>query len=700
MNKGSVTSLNGEKEPEIDVITCPLCLRHFTNPKQLDCLHNFCEGCLTAYITSSSEDCVQEGKFTCPVCHIPTIVPAPDSNHDSWAGQLPNNNLITSLAEGIPLNSDTQICTPCKREGKSTVARHWCRDCFEPLCEFCKGIHRKIKQINGHRIIPLEEVRNKPDNQRFVSNTDQTCTVHKGKNVELFCPVHRKLCCVVCFAANHRECLGIKTIDELSGDIKSTGELTEVVDAMMEVIHKADEQIADKTQTATILNLKYTELTEKIELLTKKAIERLEVLRDESLKRFEKFHTKESKKIENQKVVLQSTKLAMDLDMKYLEAVAKHGNSSLLFITSERLRHQIGFHREIIEVDREKAEDLDYKFEFNEQFLITAEKMTSLGKLKLLRAQVKFDNHDNIETSPEQPSHIGIITSRGAGTYTGMSGKVSQIVNNFPDPVSLKMIKEKDYDGSMPNERRIVWFTGGMFMSDGHYFLMADYNNHKLKKFKKDVYHPVMEFPLESAPCDVTPAGDDEVIVTLPHVCKIARYRIRNDSLKFLSAVTTFSAPEGVACMADKTVVSFGDCVKVFDEDGGEVFSIPTEESFTYTAPVIVSRDNKRFYHRDGDAIVCRSTEGEELFRYQDRALREPAGIALDFEENIYICDCKSNTIFQVTSDGTRGRIIRSSRVCVGSPIGIGFDKTGSRLWLTSNIRRSGQLLTMFYLVN
>ncbi|XP_048751021.2 E3 ubiquitin-protein ligase TRIM33-like isoform X2 [Ostrea edulis] len=677
MNAGSVTSKMEEKEHEINVITCPLCLRHYNGPKQLDCLHNFCEECLNAYITSDENGGLQDGKFTCPVCHIPTSVSVPASGREFWAGQLPNNNLIMSLADGVPFNSDTQVCKPCRREQKSTVARYWCRDCFEPLCEFCKGIHRKIKQINGHRINPLEEIRDKPGAQRLGSKTDETCTEHKGKSVELFCPGHRKLCCVVCFATHHRECPGIQTIDELSEDIKSAGDLAEVVDVMSEVIQRADEQIADKTQAATILNFKYAELTEKIELLTKKAIERLEVLRDESLNKFEKHHSKETKKIEHEKAVLHSSKLAMDLDMKYLEAVAKHGSPSLLFITSERLRHQIGYHQEILAVDRERAEDLDYKFEFNDQFLMTAEKMTSLGKLKVLRAQLKINNND----VTEQPSQVGSITSRSAGTYTVMSGKIPQVVIDNPDPFSLKLIKEKDYDGSMANERRIVWFTGGVFMSDGIHFLMADYNNRKIKKFKKDVYHPVMEFPLESAPCDIAAAGDNEVIVTLPHVCKIARYQIRNEGLKLLSAITTFSAPEGVACMEDKMVVSFGDCIKILGDDGGEVISIPTQESYTYTAPVVVSRDNKKFYHRDGETIVCRSKEGDEIFRYHDSTLREPAGLALDFEENIYVCDCKSNTIFQVTADGTQGRIIRSSRVCVGSPIGIGFDRTGWRLW-------------------
>ena len=618
MSKELKKSKRNKKDPEteIDVFTCPLCLRHYTDPKQLDCLHNFCEGCIKDYIKSSDDDELHDGKFTCPVCHIPTTVSVPKSNPETWAGQLPDNHLITSLADGVPLNSETQVCTPCTREGNTTAAKHWCRDCFEPLCEFCKGIHRKIKQINGHRIIPLDEARSKPGNQRVETKTDEACTEHKGKAVELYCPGHRKLCCVVCFATNHRECPGIKTIDELSADLKNTGELAEVVDAMTEIIHKADEQIEEKTQAGTLLNFKYEELTEKIDFLTNKAIERLEALREEALRRFEKQHSKESKNIVHRKAVLVSSKLAMDLDLKYLEAVAKHGSASLLFITSERLRHQVGFHREILTVDRERAEDLDYKFEFNEQFLVTAEKITSLGKLKVVRSSRKDDDHVNGEMNHDQvKQNDGDRASRSLEIYTAMSGKIPHHVAGNPDPQSLKLIKEKDYDGSSSNERRIVWFTGGMFLSDGIHFLMADYNNRKLKKFKKDVYHPVMEFPLESAPCDVTSAGDDEVIVTLPHVCKIAHYRIHHDGLKFLGAISTYSAPEGVACMDDKIVVSFGDCIKVLSEDGAEVMSIPTQESYTYTAPVVVSRDNSRFFHRDGDSIVCRSSDGDQIFR-------------------------------------------------------------------------------------
>lgn len=406
-------------------------------------------------------------------------------------------------------------------------------------------------------------------------------------------------------------------IDELVTDIKSTGELAEVVDAMTEIVHRADEQIADKTQTTTLLNLKYAELTEKIELLTQKAIERLELLREESLRRLEKLHIKETKALEHQISVLQSSKLAMDLDLKYLEAVAKHGSGSMLFITSERLRHQIKFHREILALDREKAEDLDYQFDFNVHFLATAEKITSLGKLRIQRSNLNDNDHVNGDQGLKRNAPVIDIASRSLETYTVMSGKIPQTIIGNPDPFSLKLIKEKDYNGSSANDRRIVWFTGGMFMADGVHFLMADYNNHKLKKFKKDVYYPVMEFPLESAPCDVTAANnDDEIIVTLPHVCKIAHYRISNDGLKLLGAITSNSAPEGVASMGDKIVVSFGDCIKILGENGVEIQAIPTLESFTYTAPVVVSLDHQKFYHRDGDAIVCRSSDGEEKFRY------------------------------------------------------------------------------------
>ena len=122
-----MATVNGEEEEkDIDVVTCPLCMNNFSNPKQLECLHNFCEKCLQANISSSEEtEEHDQDSFTCPVCKWPNRVPVPNTGKESWAAQMPSDDLIASLANGIALNSNTQNCTPCKRDGKTTTAKHW-----------------------------------------------------------------------------------------------------------------------------------------------------------------------------------------------------------------------------------------------------------------------------------------------------------------------------------------------------------------------------------------------------------------------------------------------------------------------------------------------------------------------------------------------------------------------------------------------
>ncbi|KAK3095129.1 hypothetical protein FSP39_010646 [Pinctada imbricata] len=694
----------GDEEKEIDILTCPICLNTLNKPRQLECLHNFCHKCLQEYISSSGENGEHgKGKFICPVCKIPCRVPFPEKPRNKWATQFPTDSLVTSLADSASLKTDSQTCAPCKREGKHSEAKFWCRDCFEAMCDSCKLIHKKIRQIKSHKILRLEEVRSSPQILKMVEgNVD--CTQHTKRQIELFCRQHRKLCCVVCFATDHRECPDVKTIDELVKDEKSEGELTEIIEAMKEVMNRAEEQISHKTQTLTLMTFKHEELAEKIESITRKAIERLKSLRNEAIEKFEICHSKETKRIEYQRDILQSSKLAMKMDLKYLEAVTKYGSPKQVFITSEKIRHQVGFHREILTVDQENHEDVDYKFEFNEIVEDLSHKLSALGKLKVLRNSLDEMVHDNDRETGMKSVTFSIApnqapTRLSVKTYSTATPSSRPHTLENCEASRIRMRKEKDYDGSMGSDRKISWFTGGTFCLDNGQFIMADYNNHKLKRFKRDVYSPIMEYPVESAPFDIALVQDDEILVSFPHECRINRYKLRDDDiLKQTDTITTLSPPEGVAFVDQNIVASFSNCIKIMDEYGKEVVNIPTKESSAYTIPIVASKTGNTFVHRDGNVIVIRSLDGDEIFRFRHRQLKDPSGISMDFKDNIYVCDCNSSNIYQISADGQRGRIIRSSRLCVGRPVGIGFDGTGKRLWLTSNIQRSGQLLTMYTL--
>ena len=398
--------------------------------------------------------------------------------------------------------------------------------------------------------------------------------------------------------------------------VKDTSKLGEIVDAMADIITKAEEQIKDKTQNLTLMNYKHEELKEKIEQTTRKAIKRIEVMRDEAVENLESCHSEETKCVETQRDVLQRSKMAMDLDLKYVEAITRHGSSKQLFITLEKIRQQVNHHQQVIAADSQRQDDIDYQFHFNEHFETVARRLTSMGKLEVLRANCFKKTENNEKKSVKINLNRNQVVTRTNTAPAAVHSRAIEVSWETVDAFNIKMKKEKDYDGSMPGDRKCAWFTGGTFCLDDTQLILADYNNHKLKRFKKDFCNPIMEYAADSAPCDIALIKEDEIVVTFPHVCRLSRYKLTNGGpLKQMDAITMPSAPEGVACSGSSIIVAFSDCIKVIDENGREAVTIPTQESFTYTTPVVAMRHSEGFVHRDGDTIVCRTMDGSEIFR-------------------------------------------------------------------------------------
>ena len=87
-----------------DLQTCPICLEILKIPKNLPCLHTFCEKCIGTYITSLF-DRDKNQSTECPVCKSVFVIPE-GLCADDWARQLPDNFFLVSLIE----NTQTWKC--------------------------------------------------------------------------------------------------------------------------------------------------------------------------------------------------------------------------------------------------------------------------------------------------------------------------------------------------------------------------------------------------------------------------------------------------------------------------------------------------------------------------------------------------------------------------------------------------------------
>ena len=84
------------------------------------------------------------------------------------------------------------VCSYCETPGKPVTAH--CLDCKESMCETCHLSHRKIKALQDHQVVPIEDV----ESGKAKMSEKKYCTKHEGETNKFYCETCEKLVCRDC----------------------------------------------------------------------------------------------------------------------------------------------------------------------------------------------------------------------------------------------------------------------------------------------------------------------------------------------------------------------------------------------------------------------------------------------------------------------------------------------------------------------
>lgn len=94
-----------------------------------------------------------------------------------------------------------QCCTICEEDELNAEALYYCRNCDKFFCDGCVKNHNKF--VKDHQVLGKEE-----SSQWGDASTEQqpglSCEEHAGKELEMYCADHDKVCCNICININHR----------------------------------------------------------------------------------------------------------------------------------------------------------------------------------------------------------------------------------------------------------------------------------------------------------------------------------------------------------------------------------------------------------------------------------------------------------------------------------------------------------------
>ena len=109
-----------------------------------------------------------------------------------------------------------------------------------------------------------------------------------------------------------------------------------------------------------------------------------------------------------------------------------------------------------------------------------------------------------------------------------------------------------------------------------------------------------------------------------------------------------------------------------------------SEGEFMYT---YITSDNNYIYHSNHktSTVVCYDFNGVKKWCYRNDLLKEPKGITVDSNSNIYVAGYKSNNVVVISPDGKRAKQLLGISDGIKDPVAICYDKDRNHLLVVSD---------------
>ena len=221
-----------------DQLTCAICLDAFKDPKLLQCFHVYCKDCLQRLVVTDRQG---QLSLRCPTCRQSTLLP-PATGVSGLQPAFHIHHLF-DIQEALKKVKEPQKvqCEKCK---KSRTATKFCRDCGKFVCEKCVEMHSEWDEFSNHEVVSMEQVQSNMK-QLVPPKKEVTlyCSLHPGKELDLYCETCGELICLHCTVKKHKDHQYDLVGDTFQGHKAEITASLEPVEKQLGVVAKALKQL-------------------------------------------------------------------------------------------------------------------------------------------------------------------------------------------------------------------------------------------------------------------------------------------------------------------------------------------------------------------------------------------------------------------------------------------------------------------------
>ena len=552
----------------------------------------------------------QQGQVSvrCPTCRRATLLPPPTTVADlQSAFHIHHLFDIRDAFEKVK-EPEKAHCAKCKKVAQTATS--YCRDCGEFICAICTTVHAHWDMFAKHEVVPLDQFKKKVKQLDCLKKLPLYCSLHEGKELELYCETCEELICLLCIVKKHKD----HQYDLVSDTFKQQkAEITaslEPVEMQLETINKAIGQIESQSK-AVVANMEDVE--DEINKEIEKLHNILELRKAELLSKVNEEGQKKLKRLATQKDEMETVQTQLVSCLTFVKESLKRGSQG------EVMKMKKGVSRQIKEItDSIKPDQLPPCEVPNMRFLPSPE---------LAQNCEQFGTICTSNASPEKSYATGkglevAVRGEKATAIVHVCDKEGRVCSEPVESLTCELMSDTNSDkmkGSVKKRKDGQFEMSYQATSRGRHQLHIKVKGEHIKgsPFSITVKLPVQELgtPVRSIngvnhPCGVAINQQGQVVVVEYRGNCVSIFNSTGEKIQTFgsrgSGRGQFSQPYYVTIDDDGNILvvdTYNHRIQKFSSDGRFITAVGTQGSgqlqFSYPVGIKINPQTKRVYVAD-----------------------------------------------------------------------------------------------------
>ena len=577
------------------------------------------------------------------------------------------------------------VCGKCTKDTRTATS--YCRDCGEFICAGCTDVHIQWDLFSKHEVVPLDEFEKKVKQLDALKKVTLYCSLHEGKELELYCETCEELICHNCIVKKHRDHQYDLVTDTFE---RQKGEIVASLEPVERHLENADNMLKQIEAQSKAAKAKRDAIAAEIQQKTRELQEMLEKRKDELIRQLDESTQQTLKDLATQKDEVETTQTQLASCLSFVRESLRTGSQGEVMKMKKGVVKQI---REITDsIKSEKqlppCDLLNVCFSVSPKIAQSCQQFGVIGVKGTISAKKCYATGKGLEVAllgEDATAVVHICTDEG---------------RVCPDPVkslTCELISESNHDkinGTVLNNVEAGKYEiGYKATSRGRHQLHIKVEGEHIKgsPFPVTVKLPVQKLGKElvrtisgvNQPWGVTINQKNELLIAEFGGSRVSIFNSKGEKIRSFGSKGSgngqFNSPYGIAVdgSGDILVADGGNHrIQKFSADGKFITAVGTYGSgqlqFQFPIGIKIHPLSKRIYvaENSGHRIQILNPDLSYFSSFGSPGsgpsqLKYPWDVALDSTNNVYVTD-NGNGRIQVFTDGKFLRQIGKKGAGVG----------------------------------